>query len=81
LHALQSNASAIRPVLLRLQSKAAIALESAMTISGAITPPAWWVSQPQAGEGGRQRAQEDPQQNKQQLMTGEPVTDNMGPPA
>jgi hypothetical protein len=34
------------------------------------------------GEGGRQRAaNENPQQNKQQLMTGEPVTDNMGPPA
>lgn len=39
--------------------------------------------QPPMGQPGvqGQSPQANPQQNKQQLMTGEPVTDNMGPPA
>ena len=39
-------------------------------------PPMAEAGQP--GEGGRRRA--NPQQNKQQLMTGEPITDTMGAP-
>lgn len=69
---LDMDADAIVPSSEALQLK-----QLAMQMQQGMAPP----QQPQAGEGGRQRAQEDPQQNKQQLMTGEPVTDNMGPPA
>jgi hypothetical protein len=69
---LDMDADAIVPSAEALQLK-----QLEMQMQQGMAPP----QQPQAGEGGRQRAQEDPQQNKQQLMTGEPVTDNMGPPA
>ena len=69
---LDMDADAIVPSAEALQLK-----QLEMQMQQGMAPP----QQPQAGEGGRQRAQEDPQQNKQQLMTGEPVTDNMGAPA
>jgi hypothetical protein len=72
---LDMDADAIVPSVEALQLKQ---LETQMQ-QGMAPPP---VEGGPPGAGGRQRAaNEDPQQNKQQLMTGEPVTDNMGPPA
>jgi hypothetical protein len=71
---LDMDADAIVPSSEALQLK-----QLEMQMQQGMAPPPVEGGPP--GAGGRQRAaNEDPQQNKQQLMTGEPITDNMGPP-